>query len=175
MDQLQLLAHFDGASRCSPADCETVPDGGSRRGVGWVLKWAAALAGLIYSATVLAEFGYALTGERLLARAARAGVLEATLPRATPRSVEQTVWRRLEGRVGSRGAVKLVLLVNGTGVGQQLRPQGGDRLTLSLAMPSQTMMPHWLRTFSGWRRGAIVEARADEIVPGRKLLAGSRL
>jgi hypothetical protein len=172
---LELLSHFDRAADATASVVRLKPSAGfePRRGTGWVLKWFAALAVFFYSTTVLLEFAYCVAAEQLLLRAARAGVLEATLPRATVRSVEQSVWRRLEGRVGSRGEVRLMLLDNGVPVGKKLRPQGGDRLSLSLAMPPRAMMPGWLRTLSGWRCGAIVETRADGVMPGRKVLAGS--
>ena len=52
----------------------------TRRGVGWVLAWAGALAVLAIAAGVLTEFAYVLAAERTLTVAARAGAMEATLP-----------------------------------------------------------------------------------------------
>src|SRR5437764_1142099 len=67
----------------------------TRRGVGWVLAWAGALAVLATGAGVLTEFAYVLAAERTLSVAARAGAMEATLPRATYQSVTAAVDGRL--------------------------------------------------------------------------------
>ncbi len=166
---LQLLSHFDGDTTPAAAEIEIVPRVQPTRGIGWVLKWTAAAVVLFYSTTVLTEFAYSLAAEQLLVRAARAAVLEATLPRATVHSVEQLVLRRLGDAVASQGGVKLALLQNGVGVSKKLQPLGGDRLSISLAMPAQALMPDWLRTLTLWRGSAIVQARAERIMPGRKL------
>src|SRR5262245_65766552 len=107
----KLLAHFDDAP--APADvAQMVSRIGPTRGISWVLKWTTAITVLFYATTVLTEFGYSLAAEQLLAHAARAGVLEATLPRATIKNVEQTVEQQLAGHVNSKSDVKLLLLNN---------------------------------------------------------------
>ena len=166
---LQSLAHFDDAAAPAAAEVDALARTEPTRGIRWVLKWTSAMAVLFYSSTVLAEFGYALAAEQVLAHAARAGVLEATLPRATLRSVEQSVMRRLSGHVQSQSDVKLMLLDNGAWVSRKLQPRGGDRLTINLSMPAQALMPIWLRTFTSWRSDATIQARAERTMPGRKL------
>src|SRR6476661_5171587 len=64
------------------------------RDVLWVLRLAAALTTIFFALVRLAAFGYQLAAEHQLVAAARAGALEATLPRATFQSVAQTVERR---------------------------------------------------------------------------------
>jgi hypothetical protein len=164
-----LLSHFDGAT--ATANAEVARRVQPTRGIGWVLRWAAATAVLCYATAVLTEFAYSLAAEQLLARAARAGVLEATLPRATADSVEQSVWRRLAAYVASQGEVKLVLLDNGVGVSKAFHPRGGDHLLLVLAMPAQALMPNWLRSLTSWRGDTRVEARSERVMPGRQLPA----
>src|SRR5262245_17876280 len=105
MDQTSfgLLAHFDrpktdnrvnqqafSASKTTPS-----PIVAARRGVRWVFQWAAAVAVLAFAATILAEFSYQLVAERQLTLAARAGVVEATLPRANYQSIQDALYARL--------------------------------------------------------------------------------
>jgi hypothetical protein len=156
-----------------PSDIEAAPRIQPTRNIGWVVKWAAALAVLLYATTVLTEFAYSLMAEQLLVRAARAGVLEATLPRATPLSVEQSVWRRLPNSAVSEGRVKLALLQNGSLVGKRLELIGGDRLSLTVAMRPHALMPGWLRALTSWRGEATVRALAERSVPGRKIVNSS--
>lgn len=158
-----LLSPFDAADAVDTRCIQTT------RGMVWVFKWAAASAVLFYSFAVLTEFAYSLAAEQLLVRAARAGVLEATLPRATMHSVEQSVWRRLDGDVGSHSDVKIALLQNGTWVSRKLQPHDGGRLALAVTMPARALMPAWLRTLTNWRSNATIQAQAERIMPGRKL------
>src|SRR3972149_1143722 len=89
--------------------CQPVPV----RGVGWVLRWAAALTVLAASAAILLAFAYQLAAERALAGAAAAGLREASLPRATSGSVEAVVRRQLAGRFDVHRATTVELLQNG--------------------------------------------------------------
>src|SRR5690242_2578311 len=63
----------------------------TRRGVCWVLVWAGGIAVLTFAATVVVEFAYVFAAERALSIAAKAGAIEATLPRATYQSVTAAV------------------------------------------------------------------------------------
>lgn len=169
---LELLSYFDGLAA---ADEPPAAARAARvRGVWWVLQWSAAVVVLGYSTSVLAEFAYRLGAERALARAARAGVLEATLPRATVGSVERSVWRRMEGRVGTRRDVRLALLQNGAPAGKRLALRDGDRVTLSLTVPVRAMMPEWLRTLTCWREDSVVWASAERVMPGRQAVRQAR-
>lgn len=166
---LQLLSHFDESTTPTVEEFDTTLRTQPTRGILWVLKWTVAIAVLFYSTTVLAEFGYSLGAERLLAHVARAGVVEATLPRATLSTVAQSVERRLAGHVISPSDVKLMLLNNGKWVSRKLQPRGGDRLTVNLSMPAQALMPEWLRALTSWRSNATIHARAERTMPGRQL------
>lgn len=169
---LSLLQHFDQSAAEDDAPPATAaPQPPATRGIAWVMRWAAAIAVLVYSTSVLGEFACCLLAEQWLARAARAGVLEATLPRATLRSVEDTVWRRLDGHVADRRSVSVALLENGSLAGKKFAAKGGDRLCVALTMPAKVVMPGWLRTLASWRPTAMVHARAERVKPGRELAA----
>src|SRR6185369_12669864 len=151
----QLLAHFDRPKTLDLPDFEWVdevipfqpaarashgasaPDRAieglirvpldTRRGVRWVLAWAGALAVLMIAVGILTEFAYVLAAERTLSIAARAGAMEATLPRATYQSVTAAVDRQLNRYPLMAKQVHLRLLQNGTLVQSQFRQHHGDR------------------------------------------------
>jgi hypothetical protein len=131
------------------------------RGVGWVLRWAATLAVLAVSALILVAFAYQLAAERALARAAAAGLREATCERATNRSVEAVVRRQLAGRFDLHRATTIELQQNGSRVRGALRPQGGDRLSITLSAPAIAALPRWLQIVS-WNERAEITQRADQ-------------
>jgi hypothetical protein len=145
--------------------CDDVPV----RGVVWVLRWAAAIAVLWVAGCVLAEFAYCLSAEHTLARAARAGALEATLPRASFRSVGDTVERRLVRQVSWIEQLKLSVHQNGAAVGGAIQAAGGDRLAVSLAVPVRAVVPPWLSSISLRTGESQIEVRAERTVPGRAL------
>src|ERR1043165_2882686 len=88
------------------------------RGVRWVLQWAAAIVVLVMATNVLAEFACVVAAEHTLTIAARAGALEATLPRATYESVVATIKRRLAGYPRLVEQLHVCLLQNGSPVQQ---------------------------------------------------------
>jgi hypothetical protein len=163
---LHPLAHFD---RPAAGVAEIHSRSHRARGILWVLKWACTAASLFYAATMLTEFAYSLSAEQLLVRAARAGVLEATLPRATLQSVEQSVKRLLADHVASPSELKIMLCNNRAWVTKKLQPRGGDHLSIALTMPAKALMPNWLRRLTSWRGDAKVEAHAARVMPGRQL------
>jgi hypothetical protein len=160
---LDLIAHFDDAVR--PHTARDLP----MRGVGWVLQWAAACAVLFFAASVLIEFGYCLSAEQALARSARAGVLEATLPRATHQSVASIIDRRLVDYPTLSNRLRFSFHHNGVPVTAALDPRDGDRLTVILAAPTDAALPQWLRAMKFWRRDGQIEVRAERQMPGRQL------
>ena len=81
-----------GAADVETTSTAAVP---AKRGVGWVLRWAGTLATIAFSLLKLIDFSYQIDLDQTLDRAARAGALEATLPRASSQSVVQSVERRL--------------------------------------------------------------------------------
>ena len=162
-----LLGHFErhaNARGSEPAEIVCT------RGVGWVLQWFAAMVTLFFAAGLLAQFCYCLAAELTLARAARAGALEATLPRATYRSVSQSVERRLAGypqQLSSR--LRFCLQQNGAPIRGIIQAREGDRLAVTLAVPTHDAMPRWLRTAFFWRADSLIEVRAERQKPGRQL------
>jgi hypothetical protein len=137
------------------------------RGVGWVLRWAAAFGVLWFAGCVLTEFACCLAAERTLGRAARAGALEATLPRANYQSVVDTVTRRLANRVALSEKLALVVHRNGAAVGGALRTVGGDRIAVTLTVPARAVAPNWLSVLSLRTGESQIEVRAERQVPGR--------
>jgi hypothetical protein len=162
-------AASDDAPGAPDAGCVQVPALRPSRGVRWVIHWTAALVTLAISANVLVEFGYLLAAENSLNLAARAGALEATLPRATYQSITAAVERRLADFPQLRGKLEVSLLQNGKAVGQQFRASDGDRLSITISTAPSSFVPGWLRTLSFWRDEAPIIVRAEREVPGRKL------
>lgn len=141
------------------------------RGVGWVLRWAASLAMIFVSLIRLADFGFQLAAENVLVRAARAGALEATLPRATCQSVAKTVERRLQGLVAQPHDWKIFVEQNGTPVHAGLSPREGDRFSVAVTLSGRATLPSWLRALNFWAADRPIEARAERRMPGRELPA----
>ena len=131
------------------------------RGVGWVLRQAAALAVLAIAAVTLLEFGYRLAAERALTRAAESALAEAALPRATRHSVEQSIRTRLEGRYDLGRDTAIMLQRNRWLLRGTIRPQAGDRLTVALTVPVDAALPRWLRAATFWNNGAKLVVRAE--------------
>jgi len=147
----------------------------TRRGVCWVLAWAGAIAVLTIASGVLAEFAYVLAAERTLLIAARAGAMEATLPRATYQSITAAVDRRLSQYPLLAKQLHLSLLQNDALVQSQFRPHEGDRFAITLSGPSSSAVPDWLRTLMFWRGESAIYAHAEQQLPGRKLAYGAGL
>jgi hypothetical protein len=130
-----------------------------------VLRWAATLAVLGMSAVILLAFAYQLAAERALAEAAAAGLREATLPRATSRSVENTVRRHLTRLLALDRATTVLLEHNGAPRKGAVRPQSGDQLSLTLSAPTAAVLPRWLPILS-WGEHAAIKFRIDHRVDG---------
>ena len=139
------------------------------RGVVCVLRWAAALAILFLCGGVLMEFAYCLAAEHTLARAARAGALEATLPRATTKSVAETVARRLTNDASATGRTHVVLKLNGTPMVGRWIARPGDRVAVIVTVPSTAVLPQWLQRVTLWHDNPPIEARAERDVPGKTI------
>ncbi len=147
----------------------------TRRGIRWVVTWAAALVVLAVATSVLIEFAYVLAAEHTLAIAARAGAMEATLPRATYRSVATTVERRLANYPLLAKDLHMSLTQNGSLVQSQFRQHDGDRFAIALSAPNISAMPNWLRCLVFSRGEARIQSRAEQQMPGRKLTFGASL
>ncbi|MCI0333128.1 MAG: hypothetical protein L0228_07890 [Planctomycetes bacterium] len=164
-----LLAHFD-----PPAADEHCLPRPSTRGVQWVLTWAAACAVLFVASCVLIQFSYCVAAEQALARAARAGVLEATLPRATQQSVAETIERRLADVSIPTGSVQITMLQNDAPLRGVFRAAGDDRLSVILSVPADAVLPVWLRAATFWKNDTQIQARAERRIPGRRLQMAAR-
>lgn len=160
---LDLLAHFDEPANV--ATTRALPT----RGIGWVVKWFATLAVLFISACILADFGYCLAVEQALSRAARAGALEATLPRATLQSIGQSVERRLEGYSLLPSRLQLSVMQNGRPVRGKFQPHAGDQITVAVSLSNIAVVPNWLQRALLWRRESQIQASAESRIPGREL------
>jgi hypothetical protein len=136
------------------------------RGVRWVLLWAAALAVLGWAAVILLAFGYQLAAEQRLSRAAAAGLREATCERATSRTVEQTIHRRLVERGYAGQRVSIALQRNGASVSGVVRPAAGDRLCVSLSVPTESVLPGWLQVVAPPGQPVAITVWADHQMAG---------
>jgi hypothetical protein len=186
----ELLAHFDRPKALGMPDFEWIeevlpfePTGNpshrateryievprdTRRGVRWVLAWAGALAVLTIAFGILTEFAYVLAAERTLSVAARAGAMEATLPRATYQSIMAAVDRRLIEWPLLANQLQLSLFQNGALVQSQIRQHEGDLFAITLSGPSSSAVPEWLRNLIFWRGHSAIQAHAERQLPGRK-------
>jgi hypothetical protein len=126
---------------------------------------------LFTSLVALTEFGYLLFAEQMLARAARAAALEATLPRATLAGVEAAAARRLGSVAQEANGWRLELAQNGVPVRKLASPCDDDRIKVSLELSARAALPGWLRSLSFWRSDFSLEASAERRMPGRQVIA----
>lgn len=126
-----------------------ITDGLPKRGVSWVLRWAAAIAVLAFTMVIIAAFGFQLAAESALRRAANAGLREAALPRSTSESVAVVVRQRLSAHPRLQRALHLQLAAHGSPVHGLIHAEQDERLSLSLTVPTSAAMPRWLRLFAG--------------------------
>ena len=166
-----LFSCYDEVA-CADGDSSKPPV--PTRGALWVLRWAAALSVLVVSGSVLAEFAYCLAAEHTVARAARAGALEATLPRATTKSIGHAVTQRLARYPGTRGRTRLVIHQNGRPILGRVKLQPGDRIAVYVGVPSTAVLPRWLQRLKFWHGNPPLEAGAERTVPGRVIIATRR-
>lgn len=151
-----------------------IVQGGAKRGVAWVLRWAAASGVLFFSTAVLAEYAFCLAAELTLVRAARAGALEATLPRATQRSVAETVGRRLKSLPLATGRWRLAIRQNDQPILGPLTLRPGDRLTVSITIPRRGALPRWLSSLKFWGGNERIVTQAERRIPGRQIHSSGR-
>src|SRR4051794_15637707 len=158
-----LLAHFD-QPKTSPLQTAP-PRQSTRRSVRWVLKWAIAIAMLVVAASILTDFAYMLAAEHRLNAAARAGVSEVMLPRATTNSVKAVV----ERRIGNTQLLQLTILQNGHPAQGLIRQSDGDRFAISISLASSNLTPNWARILNPSHSDSPVLAHAEGQVPSRTL------
>lgn len=167
---LPRFAVFDDPQLTGIADLQFETTPVAPRGVAWVLRWAGAVATLLFSLITLIEFACVLSAEQTVARAARAGALEATLPRATAESIADTVERRL-GRLAAPGSDwTLDLKQNDMPTRMISGPREGDHFSVTVSLSNRAALPDWLRRMSLWRGDSRIEAQAERRMPGRGVL-----
>jgi hypothetical protein len=119
------------------------------RGVAWVLRWAAVVTVLSYSAIVLAAFSYHVSAEHALHQATKIGLREAALPWATSESVETVIRQQLSARHPGLRAASLQLTAGGRRLHGPLRFNEGERLAVSLSVATADFVPRWLTLLTG--------------------------
>jgi hypothetical protein len=119
------------------------------RGVGWVLRWAAAAAVIAFTLALSAAFALQLSAEATLRRAAAAGLREAALPRATSESVVSVVRRQLAARPKLMRGVQLQLTSAGVPIRGVISSGDTSQLSLTLTVPASAALPRSLALFTG--------------------------
>jgi hypothetical protein len=132
------------------------------RGIGWVLKWTAAICVLSASAVILLSFAFRLAAEQALTEAATAGLRAAALPRATSRSVEQSVHRELAKHIRSEVGVSVALQSAGKPVKSAIDHRSSGQLSVTLSAPLAVSLPSWLSALSPWSRDTLLVAKVNE-------------
>lgn len=128
------------------------------RGVAWVLRWAMALAILVFAALVLTSFAYQVAAEHALRQAASAGLREAALPRATSASVESVVRHQLSSHDHLQKVARIQLDRSGVPVHGAIGSGDGVQLSLTLSVAAVELAPRWISFLSG---DSLVTIRAD--------------
>jgi hypothetical protein len=148
-----------------PQPLNTLP----QRGVLWVLMWAAALAVFGVVVCIATEFVCLAMAANALGVAARAGALEATLPRATHDTVAAVIERRLAGYPQLAARMQFTLLRNDAPVDRSLRLQDGDRISIAISAPASAALPTWLQRLPQFHDDAPLIAQAERQLPSHKL------
>ena len=125
-----------------------------------MLKWALVVLALVVSSLTLYRFSLLLRGEISLVRAAEAGVLEATLPRATARSVSEAVRRQLLQNGHYYEVPQILLSRNGVLVSGPCRSRRGDSWSVQIAARTHDFLPGWLSRWEPGRGSAFLTAGA---------------
>lgn len=142
----------------------------ARRGIPWVLGWTAAIAVVAVSVGAMTQFAYLVAAEHSLARAARAGATEATLPRATYQSVMAAIERRLISYPNLNDQLNVTITQNGSLVHQPyIHQTSGDEFSVALSASKNAAVPAWLRRLPIWYDDGRIRVHAEQKLPGRKL------
>jgi hypothetical protein len=165
-----LLAHFDSHEAGEDSRQPLRPP----IGVVCVLTWAVAAGVLFFAACTLLQLGYCIAAERALLRAARAGMLEATLPRATHESIVKNIERRLVDYSIPAGALQITLRQNDAPLQRIVRLADDDRVSVAISLSADAVLPAWLRTVNCWNDASQIEARIEQQMPGRQVQIAER-
>jgi hypothetical protein len=137
-------------------------------GVWCVLQWAAAVVILAVVANVLYGFAQRLGTQRSLQLAARAGAIEAVLPRASYHSVRDTIGRRLAG-ISELESWELTLLQNDAHVFRQIAENERDLFIVTVTARMSSTVPAWLQWLPGVGEPSTITVQAEKGRPGRHL------
>lgn len=121
-----------------------------RRGVTWVLAWAASFAMVAAALVIMLRFAALVQAEAALAEAARAGVVEAGLPKATHRTVCRVTTEQLVRKGWPDAELVVVLTKNDRPFSGLCRAQPEDRFAVTVVMPAREALPRWLRLLGSW-------------------------
>jgi hypothetical protein len=132
------------------------------RGIGWVLRWAAAILVLGITGIVLLDFAYRISAEQALVRAAAAGIREAAMPRATSHTIEQSIRRELGGCYLLGGKTSVALQSAGRPVKGSIAGKTGGGFTITLSAPVDAALPSWLQALWPWNGHAVITTHAAQ-------------
>jgi hypothetical protein len=149
------LRSYPSTSECGREEAAESDDD-NVRGVGWVLRWAAAIGVLTATAVLLLDFGYRLAAEQAMYRAATAGIREAAMPRATRHTIEQSIRRDLSGHFRLGSETSIALGSGGKTAKGVVAGRASDLLSVSLSAPADAALPSWLQALSPWSGHAVV-------------------
>jgi hypothetical protein len=105
--------------------------------VGGIVRRGFAVGVVLVTVFVIVQAVSLVAAERQLAQAAKAGIREAALPKATLQSVTHTVQNHLNGAC-------VYLFHNGRQVQRRFRPASGDDVRVIVTIPAARLLPRWL-------------------------------
>jgi hypothetical protein len=130
-------------------------------GAGCVLKWSAAIVTLGIAAITLLCFAYQLSAEQALARAVGIGLRAAAMPRATSRTVEQSIRRELGNGSQLSQAAHIWIERAGKPFKGAIASDNRHKIAVTIAAPTASVLPSWLLPLSWWPRDAWIRARVE--------------
>jgi hypothetical protein len=129
---------------------------------------------LLVASGILVEFSYCVSAEHSLARAARAGAWEATLPRATRESIAESVRRRLRAYSFAPSQLQIGIEMNGAPILGHYTARDGDTFAVAVSLPASAVAPRWSSIVLFWHGESRIQARAQCRVPSRELRLSAR-
>ena len=122
----------------------------------------------LFAAACWRNSRYCLAAEHTVIAAARAGALEATLPRATSQSVAESVMQRLAGYRSASRQTQLVIQQNGAPILGRFNVQPNDRISVT-SQCRHCRAARLAATIEVLRGNSPIEGERRATMPGRKL------